>query len=460
MNCSPCSGSDTGVIINSIPVIQSASFDSFNRTLIDAPTTVFTTQCSQIAQLNTINYRSTGTGSVFVDISNTVVELTVAGVAGRAVQQSREYLFYLPGKSQVVHFTMTPFYRGTFDNNVAVRAGLFDDYRDKNTATSSNPGNPLGQEVNQKSMGHYFEISGNQWFVVECTNSPDNRTNVTRVPQYQWNIDTVDGNINTSRSGYILSSNPTKAVLFFLDRQWLGVGIVRMGLFYNARPIYVHAFQDRNLAIPYTHLPKLPLRWEIERTSTIGTVPSTTMAAICGAAFVGGQFIPFGSLYSLPANTLVSDIPVDQTLRPVLLIRLQQQYCRATVKVKSLEFINTNTNNADAAYQLCRNPVISGPTITWTKHPDPNSMVEYAYLTDPISSGYTLSNDGYITRAGYFSARGVTQDDLNVEELITSPSYCSDIYGNPDVVCISILALKSSGGNLAVRVNARWLEIY
>ena len=459
MNCSPCCGSDSGTIINGITDIQTASYDTFNRTFIDAPTTIFTTHSAFTSQLNSIDYRSTGTGSIFIDMSNSVTELTVAGVAGRAIKQSREYLLYLPGKSQIIHFTLTPHYRGAFDNNVAIRAGLFDDYRDKNTSSSSNPGNPLGQEVNQKSMGQYFELSGNQWFVVERYNSANNITNVTRIPQSQWNIDTVDGNVNTSKSGFILPSDPRTGILLFLDRQWLGVGIVRMGLFYNAKPIYVHAFQNRDINVPYTHLPKLPLRWEIERTSTIGTVPSTTMAAICGSAIVGGQYIPFGNLYSLPITSLASDIPVDQTLRPILLIRLQQQYCRATVKLKTLEMINTNTNNADAGYQLSRNPIISG-SYTWVKHPDARSMVEYAYFTDPITSGNTITNNGYVTRSGYFSARTQIQDELSIEELITSPTISSDIYGNPDVLCIAVVALKSTGGNLAIRANARWLEIF
>lgn len=461
MNCNPCCDNGTDVTINGggNTNVQTFNFDAFNRGVIDAPTTIYATHVGFNAQLNIQDFRSTGTGSVFVDVSNSVAELTVAHTAGRAIRQSREYLLYLPGKSQVIHFTLTPHYRGTFDNNVAVRAGLYDDYRDKNTSGSTPPGNPLGKEVDQKSMGHFFELSGNQWFVVERINSSDNITNVTRVPQNQWNVDTVDGNINTSKSGFILSSDPTSGLLFFIERQWLGVGVVRMGLFYNARPIIVHNFQNRLIGIPYSHLPKLPLRWEVERTSTTTAVASTTMASICGASFVGGQYLPYGNFYSLPINLITSDIPIDQTLRPVLMIRLQQRYCRATVKLKSVEMVNTNTNNADAGYEISRNPILSGPAITWTKHPDPKSMIEYSVFTDPVSTGHTISN-GYVTRAGYFSARGQIQDDLSVEELITAPSYVSDIYGNSDVLCIGCIALKLAGGNLSIRPNARWLEIY
>lgn len=459
MNCNPCSGgTDINISGGSGTNGASFSFDSFNRALIDAPTTIYASQVGFNEQYLVQDFRSTGTGSVFVDISNSVAELTVAHTAGRAVRQSRQYLLYLPGKSQVIHFTMTPHYNGTFDNNVAVRGGLFDDYRDKNTSGSTPSGNPLGKEVNQKSMGHFFELSGNQWFVVERTNSSDNTTNVTRVPQSQWNIDTVNGNINTSKSGFILPSNPTTAFLFTIDRQWLGVGIVRMGLFYNATIIYVHAFQNRTIGIPYTHLSCLPLRWEIERTSTTTAVASTTMASICGAAFVGGEYLSFGNQYSLPLTIISSDIPVDQTLRPVLMIRLQQRYCRATVKLKSVELINTNTNNADASYEIAKNPTITGPAPTWRNHPDSRSMIQYAVFSDPISSGNSLSG-GYVTRSGYFSARSGLQEDSSIEELLTQPSFCSDIYGEPDVLCLGIQALKSSGGNLAIRANLRWLEI-
>lgn len=459
MNCSPCSSSDASNIIENQALLQTFSYDSFNRLYTDPPTTIFSAHNAFNPLFNLLEYRSTGTGTVFVDTSNTTVELTVGDLSGRAIKQSREYLLYLPGKSQVVHFTLCPHYKGTFDNTISVRAGLFDDYRDKNTATSTNPGNALGKEVDQKSMGHYFELSGSQWFVVERYNSPDNVTNVNRVPQSEWNTDTVDGNLSTSKSGYVLPTNPTSGLLFLIDRQWLGVGVVRMGLFYNAKPIVVHVFQDRTSGIPYTHLPKLPLRWEIERVKTGGAVvPSATMGAICGAAFVGGSYNSFGNTYSLPIYILSSDIPIDTTHRPVLLIRLQQQYCRATIKVKSIEAVNTNTNNQSVGYEITRNPTISGPAFTWTKHPDPRSMIEYKFFTTPIASGYTLS-DGYVFRAGYFTANSRLQDDAGIDELITAPSICSDIYGNSDVVCVSFLSLKA-GSDVDIRVNMRWIEIH
>lgn len=460
MDCGNCCGSGSGGGGGNSNAIsfegQNFSYDSFSRLVIDAPTTVFTTVVEFTPQNQILNYRSTGTGRVFFDMSQTLIELSVNDVSGRAIRQSQEYLLYLPGKSQIAHITFTPHYKGTFDNSVAIRAGLFDDYRDKNTLTSINPGNALGQEVNQKSMGHFFELSGNQWFVVERYNSINNKLNVSRIPQSQWNRDTLNGNILTSPSGFVLPSNPTTGLLGFIDRQWLGVGVVRMGFFFNAKPVICHIFQNRDIGYPYTHLAKLPLRWEIEKVPG-GSVSSPTMAAICGAVYVGGSYVPFGTLFSIPADLTLTQIPIDAAVvRPVLLIRLQQKYCRATLKIKGLELINTNTNNADGAFQVAKNPVITGPAYTWLPHPDPRSMIEYVILTNAKS--YSITG-GLISRAGFFTARAQIQDDLSVEELLTAPSYCSDIYGNPDVFCLAVGGLKATGGDITVAVNARWLEI-
>jgi len=456
MNCGTCcSDSTAGNTIQSASDSEGFKFDTFSRAFIDAPTTIFITHSAFTAQSNILDYRSTGTGSFFVDTSNSLVQMTVSGSGGRCVRQSREYLLYQPGKSQLVLFTMTPLYSGTLDTSVAVRGGLFDDYRDKNTLSSTNPGNSLGKEVNQKSQGHFFELSGNQWFVVERYNSENNTTNVTRVAQANWSIDTLNGNLATSKSGYILPTNPTAGLLFFIDRQWLGVGMVRMGVYFNGAPIYCHAFQGRTLNRPYTQLAKLPVRWEIEKVSG-GSSDSVSMAAICASVQVGGQFLPFGFLFSLPANLTITQRSVDTTLRPILLIRLQQRYCRATVKILNVELLNTNTNNADGAFEIVKNPTISGVTPTYTKHPDPRSMIEY-YFVSPDKTA-TLSN-GIVSRAGFFSSRTQIQDQLNVDEVITAPSYCSDIYGNSDVLCLAISGVKPTGGDITVCANLRWIEL-
>ena len=423
--------------------------DAFGRIVTVTPTTIFTTDPQFTSQRAVMDYVSTGTGAVFVDVSNSVITLSASGAGGRAVRQSREYLLYQPGKPQLFTFTMVPQSSGTFDNSVVVRAGIFDDYRDKNTAGSTNPG--AGVEVNQPSMGHFFELSGNQWFVVERANSSNNVVNVNRVPQGNWNVDTLNGDRTRSPSGYLLPKD--KPVIFFIERQWLGVGAVRLGAYFNGRPVHCHTFQNRGFNRPYTHLSKLPMRWEIEKVAG-GSAAQATMASICGAVHVLGSYAPFGNIFTLPAIVNGTTVTVDTTLRPVLAISLQQQFCRATIKLRSIEILNTD-NTKNVAYTLIKNPTISGGSISWTNHPDTRSLTQYFFFPTYTVTPYTVSG-GSPVRGGFVATTIVAQDSFSIDDLVTTPSYCSDIKGNVDTI---VLCARTISSTAPIAVNMTWLEL-
>ena len=442
--------------------VINGTLDVFHQLLVDTPTTVFTNHHAFTPSYEKVGYVSTGTGSVFVDISNTLVQLTVSGNGGRAVEQTLEYQLYQPGKGHVVCFTMSPQYAGTFDTSVAVRAGIYDDYRDKNTPAGTTGAPPFvyqssiyggtGVECNQPSMGHFFELSGNQWFVVERYNSPDNIVNVTRVAQANWNSDTVNGNPSTSASGFVLSAS-TPVALFFIERQWLGVGIVRMGLYADGVPIYCHVFGYnplRTLRRPYTHLNKLPSRYEIEKVAG-GSQNAASMAAICASGQIGGDYITLGNIFSIPANLLSATVRVGiNDLRPILMIRLQQKYCRATLKILDVELFGSSAG----FYSVFRNATISG-SVTWIPHPDPRSMIEYAYFPDGNTSTRTVSG-GMCVRSGFYSTRTSLQDPVATSELITRTEFSSDVKGNPDILLVAMGAFTA---NTDVNANLRWIEI-
>ncbi len=483
MNCSPCGSGSNYSSISTIDCVKlcgagistfinggaistntvNPTLDVFHQLLVDTPTTIFTNHHAFTPTYESVGYVSSGTGSVFVDISNTLVQLTVSGNGGRAVEQSLEYQLYQPGKGHVVCLTLSPQYSGTFDNSVAIRAGIYDDYRDKNTPAGTTGSPPFlyqssiyggtGVECNQPSMGHFFELSGNEWFVVERYNSPDNIANVTRVAQADWNSDTVNGNPATSPSGFVLSaSSPT--ALFFIERQWLGVGIVRMGLYADGVPIYCHVFGNdpaRTLRRAYTHLNKLPIRYEIEKVAG-GSTNAASMAAICASGQIGGDYVTLGAIFSLPSNLTVNKVDTGNPsiLRPLLLLRLQQKYCRATWKLLDIELFLKDAG----FYSVFRNATVSG-SITWTPHPDPRSMMEYAYLESATGSTRTVSG-GLCIRSGFASTRTSLQDALASSELVTRTQFSSDVKGNPDVL---VIAAGSWTNNSDAYANARWIEI-
>ncbi len=416
------------------------NLDLFGRINTCTPTTIFTTHPGFTTQREIMDYVSTGTGVITHDISNTTVIMTVGTGAGRAVRQSREYLLYQPGKLQSAYLTGVPQVSGTFDGSTVFRIGLFDDYRDKSA------------ETNQPSMGHFFELSGNSWFVVERANSSNNTTNVTRIPQANWNLDTVNRNRATSPSGFNLKTPPNTGILFIIDRQWLGVGIVRMGFIFNGKPIYCHVFHDRLYSRPYTHLPKLPLRWELEKVSG-GAAATATAVSICGSVSVLGQFQPLSAMFTLPLTATIATQRLDTTERPLLIIRLQQKYCRATIK--AIEF--TFFSDQKGAYCVYKNPTITGAGFTYTPHPDPRSMVEYKTFggggaTPP---SYTVSG-GTPIRSGFFSQNYASSTVISIDEIITAPAICSDIAGNPDILVVTGYQLAS---NADVVANIRWLEV-
>ena len=448
------------ILVNSNINIANQVSDVFNRLYVTSPTLNLASDNAFTPQYEIMDYYSTGTGFVSTITISTMTILQASNAGGRAIRQTREYQIYQPGTSHLVQFTWVPHFLGTFDTSVAVRAGIYDDYRDKNTPAGTTGANPLfvssiyggtGQETNQPSMGHYFELSGNSWFVVEKYNSPNNIQNVTRVAQSNWNVNTFDYNTATNPSGYILGiSTPS---LLFVERQWLGVGVVRMGAFYNSAYTVCHVFKNRTYNQAYTHLNKLPIRYEIEKVSG-GSPNPATMASICCASHIGGDYVPYGRIYSLPANITYDTVRIGlNTLRPILLIRLQQQYCRATVKIKSLEILSIS--NAQGAFSLLLNPTLNGGPITWVNHPNPGSMMQYAYFPDNSTSTRTVTG-GRCLRSGYFAGRITETDSLGADDLITSQSVASDINGVPDIICIAMVAYTA---NTDVTANLRWIEL-
>lgn len=455
--------SGAGFIISNpsfINATKAYTLDAFGRIVVETPTTLFNAHPAFTPQYETQGYLSTGSGTVFLDVSNTVLKLSANDGGGRAVRQSLEYLLYQPGKSQLVNMTVVPFYSGVYDTSVAQRFGIYDDYRDKNTPTGTTGSPPYlyqssinggtGQETNQPSMGHFFELSGNQWFVVERANSPDNTVNVNRVPQRLWNIDTMDGNANTNPSGFTLTNGKIQTIVCFIERQWLGIGVVRMGFYFNGTPVFVHTFVNRELYRPYTHLPKLPIRYELEKVAG-GSVSTATLATICASAHIMGDYTPLGPIFSLPGNVVSTSQRVGTTQSPILLMRLQQSYCRASVKIKDIELYAA----AAGVYSVFKNPVITGGPITWTKNPDPRSMIEYCVFSGNTTSAYTVSG-GLCTRSGFFDKTIATQDSLQVSELLTAHTFCSDIKGNPDILCIAAAGFAPS---CDIYANARWIEL-
>ncbi len=222
------------------------------------------------------------------------------------------------------------------------------------------------------------------------------------------------------------------------------------GCIFNGKPIFVHVFHDRLLNRPYTHLPKLPVRWEIEKVAG-GATATATAGTVCASVQVLGEYTPLGTLFTLPTNLITTGLSsLGSSLTPILFLRLQQKHCRATFKLKEV----TIYSSGDIHYTVFKNPTITGGTPTYTAHPDSRSMVEYSVNSGSVGS-WAVSG-GTPIRSGFASKAAASQDNLSIDELITSTSFCSDIAGTPDVLVVAVGGLTS---NPSANANIRWLEI-
>jgi hypothetical protein len=110
----------------------------------------------------------------------------------------------------------------------------------------------------------------------DITGAVVSKTIDTRIPQSQWNLDTLDGK---GPSGYNLDLS--RMQMFYIDYSWYGAGFVRWGLrAANGDVTYVHKLANNNVNFEaYMRSGNLPGRYE---SATLP--PRTTIAASVGAS--------------------------------------------------------------------------------------------------------------------------------------------------------------------------------
>jgi hypothetical protein len=116
----------------------------------------------------------------------------------------------------------------------------------------------------------------------------------TKIPQSEWNLDTMDGN---GPSGFTLDL--TKMQMFYIDYSWYGAGFVRWGLRgIDGTVYYVHKLINNNTnSEAYMRSGNLPGRYE---SNTFGKVTSITQSISDSANTINVKntegFAPKGTL--------------------------------------------------------------------------------------------------------------------------------------------------------------------
>lgn len=265
---------------------NSSMADAFSRLRVSEPVTLFDSQLQYDLQpLIWETVTATGGTVTHQPSQSSALLATTAAVGSSVIRQSRAYVRYQPGKSQLVLMTGN---LGQPVTGVRKRIGYFDD-----------------------ANGLFFQLLGSILSVVKRSGTSGGPVE-TVANQGEWNIDRMDGN---GISGIDLDH--TQAQIFLIDLEWLGTGRVRFGFVIGGQIYYCHEVLNSNRTdTVYMTTANLPLRCEI---TNVNGAAAASMRQICSQVASEGGFqdelgIP------LSASNGATTISVT-TRRPVLSIR-------------------------------------------------------------------------------------------------------------------------------------------
>jgi hypothetical protein len=401
--------------INRFPV--SVNPDAFGRTRVSSPLTLFDSS-HRYRDNNLWDSLLVGTGSTvgFVTTQG-LINIGIGTTAGcSAIRETTKVFSYQPGKSLLVLNTFVP---ATPKANLRQRVGYFG-----------------------ADNGMYFEIDGTAAYFVERSLSTGTET---KVAQTNWNIDKLDG---TGISGITLDI--TKAQIFWMDIEWLGLGTVRMGFVINGQFIHCHSFHHANIIqSTYITTASLPLRYEISNTGI--TTSSSTIKQVCSTVISEGGYELRGLQQAVQTPiTAPVDLPSPAgTYYPVISIRLKSSPNRldAIVILTALSLMGIG-NGPEYNWQVRASATTSGGT--WVSA-GVDSAVEYKIGGGTVSGGRILAS-------GFFSStnQSSTSVDILKEALFKFQLERNGLTGTPYEITL-VCATNSSGANVFASLD--WEEI-
>ena len=400
------------------PVIRTTSGaaptanDAFGRLRVSNPLTLFDS-FYRYNDNEKFNKYTSGTATIVSNSSSAMTAMTIGTASGdKAYMESTRVFAYQPGKSlqSMMTFVLAP-----TKDNLRQRVGYF-----------------------STDNGVYLEQSGST-ITLNIRSNVSGTLQYETVDQSEWNGDPLNGNgVST------LVLDLTKAQIFWIDVEWLGVGTVRCGFVIDGQFITVHQFQHANrIASTYMTTACLPVRYEIENLDE--TVSSSTLNQICATVISEGGYelkgkpLSVGHLLSAPyvlAN--------PNTVYPVMSIRLKSDRLGAIVLPKNYSMGLTGNNNFRFVL------IVGGTTVggLWSSA-GTNSSVEYN-LTGTSISGGTIAEWRQIIGSNQFAGvADITEPFKYQLERNTFTGSTTEL----------TIGLSTSGNNINVYAAMNWEEV-
>jgi hypothetical protein len=336
---------------------SSNNFDAFGRLRVSTPLTVFDSS-HRYKDNNLWSSLTAVNGTWEFNNNQGLVDLTVNSSSGSSVIRETTKVFsYQPGKSLLI---FTTFVMAPSTTNLRQRVGYFGD-----------------------SNGIYLQLDDEVISFVERTQVYGTPSIETIVPLSAWNGDRLNG---TGTSG--LTLDITKAQIFWMDVEWLGVGTVRTGFVINGKFITCHSFHHANiLGTTYITTASLPLRQEI--TNKDDTVSSNTMKQICSTVISEGGYELRGLQQAIGTSITSPRVLTSAgTYYPVISIRLRNGRLDAIVIITALSLMGIG-NGINYNWQLHATGSTNGGA--WVSA-DIDGAVEYNITGTSFTSGRILAS--------------------------------------------------------------------
>jgi hypothetical protein len=395
--------------------VLNPAFDIFGRQRVSNPLTLFDS-CHRYKDNGLWTTATTGTASATFNANQGLVDLAVDNsINSEVIRETTKVFSYQPGKSLLV---LNTFVMQAKKTGLRQRVGYYNDYN-----------------------GIYFEVNNSTVNFVERSYVSGGLAE-TRVAQSSWNADKLDG---TGLSGLTLDTS--KAQIFWMDIEWLGVGSVRTGFIINGQIIVCHIFNHANLiSSTYITTASLPLRYEIKNTAA--TSGSSTLKQICSTVISEGGYELRGLQQAIatPINT-PSSLAVAGTYYPVISVRLKSTALDGIIILTALSMMGIG-NGINYSWRV----VASGATTggSWISA-GTDSAVEYNISGTSFTGGRVLAS-GFINS----SNQGSPSIDILKEALFKFQLERNGLTSTPYELTLAVTAGNNSQNIFA---SIDWEEI-
>ena len=322
---------------------DTALSDAFSRLRMSLPITLFDSNFCY--GLNTYQYEYTiaASGTYSHSATYSAVIMQTVTTTDSVTIQSREYLPYTPGKSQLIVMS----FNGTgIQTSVTKEIGYGDD-----------------------NNGVFLQLVDTEYpkFIIRQNGS----TTESVAQDNPWNIDPMDG---TGASGIDLDWD--KVQLLVIDLQWLGVGRVRVGFDIDGLIVWAHEFKHANsFTTTYMATASLPVRWKMwNSASALGY-----LVAYCATVLSeGSDDVPHA--YSFASNSTTAGVASAATAKAILSIRpggtFNSIVNRARIEPEFVEAVLSSSGSSMVLCSLVYDAAFT-TTPTWAAVNSTHSTVQF-----------------------------------------------------------------------------------